>query len=46
MKKIIIFADSFLPGFKGGGPATSTANLVNLLNISFDIFTCNRNITL
>jgi len=43
MKKILIFVDSFLPGFKGGGPITSIANLVDLLNDSFDILICTKN---
>ena len=43
MKKILIFADSFLPGFKGGGPITSVSNLVNLLNKDFNILICTRN---
>jgi len=42
MKKILIFTDSFLPGFKGGGPITSISNLVSLLNNSFDILICTR----
>lgn len=41
--KIIIFADSFLPGFKGGGPITSISNLVSLLNKSFNILICTSN---
>jgi glycosyltransferase involved in cell wall biosynthesis len=43
MKKILIFADSFLPGFKGGGPVTSIANLVKILNNDFNILICTRN---
>ena len=43
MKKILIFTDSFLPGFKGGGPITSIANLVQLLNKDFDILICTNN---
>jgi glycosyltransferase involved in cell wall biosynthesis len=42
MKRILIFTDSFLPGFKGGGPITSISNLVNLLNNSFDMLICTR----
>ena len=41
--KILIFTDSFLPGFKGGGPITSISNLVNLLSKYFDILICTRN---
>jgi len=40
--KILIFVDSFLPGFKGGGPITSIANLDKLLNSSFDILICTK----
>lgn len=43
MKKILIFVDSFLPGFKGGGPVTSIANLNTLINDTFDILICTRN---
>jgi glycosyltransferase involved in cell wall biosynthesis len=43
VKKILIFADSFLPGFKGGGPVTSMVNLVLLLNNNFNILICTRN---
>ena len=42
MKKILIFTDSFLPGFKGGGPITSISNLVSLLNNHFDILICTK----
>ncbi len=42
MKKILIFTDSFLPGFKGGGPITSVSNLVSLLNNNFDILICTK----
>ncbi len=41
--KILIFTDSFLPGFKGGGPITSISNLVNLLNKYFEILICTAN---
>ena len=42
MQKILIFTDSFLPGYKGGGPITSISNLVILLNNHFDILICTR----
>jgi len=41
-EKILIFTDSFLPGFKGGGPITSISNLVSLLNENFNILICTR----
>jgi glycosyltransferase involved in cell wall biosynthesis len=42
LKKILIFTEFFLPGFKGGGPITSISNLVSLLNDKFDITICTR----
>ncbi len=43
MKKVLIFIDWFLPGYKAGGPIQSVANLVNFLEnkFSFDIITRN-----
>ena len=38
-KKILVFADWFLPGFKAGGPIRSVANLVHSLEIDFWIVT-------
>jgi glycosyltransferase involved in cell wall biosynthesis len=43
MKKILTFADSFLPGFRGGGPVTSIANLSNMLNSDFEMLVCTPN---
>lgn len=43
MKKILIFTDTFLPGFKAGGPITSIYNFVNLLNQNFEILVCTKN---
>ena len=43
MKKVLIFVDSFLPGYKGGGPVTSISNLTSLLNDKMDILICTRN---
>lgn len=41
---ILIFVGSYLPGFKGGGPIRSVANLVDLLGDEFDfkIITCDH----
>ncbi|SDB36774.1 glycosyltransferase family 4 protein [Bauldia litoralis] len=43
-KKILIASDFYLPGFKGGGPTLSLANLVDRLGdeFSFDIVTRDR----
>ncbi|MDZ4822789.1 MAG: glycosyltransferase [Flavobacteriales bacterium] len=41
-KKILVFADWFLPGFKAGGPIRSVANLVAALP-EFDFFIVTRN---
>ncbi len=38
-KKILVFSDWFLPGFKAGGPIRSLANLVNSLDHEFFIVT-------
>jgi len=35
--KILIFTDHFLPGHRAGGPVSSMANLVKLLNDDFEI---------
>ncbi|MEA2019550.1 MAG: glycosyltransferase [Campylobacterota bacterium] len=43
MKKILIFTDSFLPGYKGGGPVTSINNLVNIMKDDFEILICTSN---
>ena len=36
-KKIIIFTDWFLPGYKAGGPIQSISNFVNHFGSVFDI---------
>ena len=38
-KKILVFSDWFLPGYKAGGPIRSLANLVHSLDIDFWIVT-------
>jgi len=43
MIKILFFIDSFLPGYKGGGPVTSISNLTTLLKDSADILICTKN---
>lgn len=43
MKKILIFVDSFLPGYQGGGPITSIVSLTKLLNTHFTIYIATRN---
>ncbi|MCF6185161.1 MAG: glycosyltransferase [Bacteroidales bacterium] len=37
-KKILIFIDWFLPGYKAGGPIRSVANIVDTLNSFFDFY--------
>jgi glycosyltransferase involved in cell wall biosynthesis len=37
-KKILVFIDWFLPGYKAGGPIRSLANMVELLSKNFDFF--------
>jgi glycosyltransferase involved in cell wall biosynthesis len=43
LKKILIFTDWFLPGFKAGGPVTSLRNLVKLLSNDYEIHLVCRN---
>jgi glycosyltransferase involved in cell wall biosynthesis len=43
MKKILIFAESYLPGFKGGGPVVSISNLVDLIEDEYEILVCTKN---
>jgi len=42
-KKILIFVDYFLPGYKAGGPIKTIKNLVNELSSKFDIYIVTRN---
>jgi len=37
-KRVLIFSDWFLPGYKAGGPIRSLSNLVHYLNKEFDLF--------
>ena len=43
MIKILFFVDSFLPGYRGGGPIASISNLASLLNDRINILICTRN---
>ena len=42
-KKILVFIDWFLPGYKAGGPVRSVANIVDHLRDVFDFFIITRN---
>ncbi len=42
-KKILVFIDWFLPGYKAGGPVRSVANMVDHLRDEFDFFIVTRN---
>ena len=42
-KKILIFIDWFLPGYKAGGPVRSMANMVEYLASEYDFFIVTRN---
>ncbi len=37
-KKILVFIDWFLPGYKAGGPIRSVANMVDALHEYFDVY--------
>ena len=41
-KKILIFIDWYLPGYKAGGPIRSCANLVSQMSNEFDFFIATR----
>jgi glycosyltransferase involved in cell wall biosynthesis len=41
-KKILIFIDWYLPGFKAGGPIQSCANLIEHLSDEFDFYVVTR----
>lgn len=42
-KKILVFIDWFLPGYKAGGPVRSMANMVDHLSDCFDFYIVTRN---
>ncbi len=42
-KKILVFIDWFLPGYKAGGPVRSMANMVAYLKDEFDFYIVTRN---
>lgn len=42
-KKILIFIDWFLPGYKAGGPVRSMANMVEYLGDKYDFYILTRN---
>ncbi len=42
-KKILIFIDWFLPGYKAGGPVRSMANMVDYLSDKYEFFIITRN---
>lgn len=42
-KKILIFIDWFLPGYKAGGPVRSMANMVDYLQEDYDFYIITRN---
>jgi len=43
MKKILIFTSYFIPGYLGGGPIKSIANLTNLLSGDYEFFVLTKN---
>ena len=43
MKKILIFIDWFLPGYKAGGPISSNANLIDNLAGDYEFYVITRN---
>ena len=42
-RKILVFMDWFLPGYKAGGPIRSVANMVRALSEDFDFYVVTRN---
>lgn len=42
-KKILIFIDWYLPGYKAGGPVRSVANLISHLKNDFEFYVITRN---
>jgi glycosyltransferase involved in cell wall biosynthesis len=43
MRKVLIFSDSYLPGYKGGGPIVSVSNLVDVIEDDVEVLVCTRN---
>ncbi len=41
-KKILIIADYYLPGYKGGGPVKSISGIVNALSFMYDFYIITR----
>lgn len=41
-KKVLVFVDWYLPGYKAGGPIRSVANIVKRLDLEFSIVTSNK----
>ncbi len=41
-KKILVFIDYYLPGYKGGGPVNTLSNMVNLLSKENDFYIVTR----
>lgn len=42
-KKILVFIDWFLPGYKAGGPIRSMANMIDYLQEDYDFYVITRN---
>ncbi|MCB0429362.1 MAG: glycosyltransferase [Flavobacteriales bacterium] len=42
-KKILVFSEWYLPGFKAGGPIRSVAEMVRALGDEFDFYVCTTN---
>ncbi|GAO31730.1 hypothetical protein [Geofilum rubicundum] len=42
-KKILVFIDWYLPGYKAGGPVRSMANMTGHLSGDFDFYIVTRN---
>ncbi len=43
VKKILVFIDWFLPGYKAGGPIRSLINMIDYLSKDFDFYVFTRN---
>ena len=41
-QKILVFIDWYLPGYRGGGPIQSCANLIAHLNDNYDFYVVTR----